>query len=201
VVASHLVLGHGVWLTAPSKGGDVRPAVYNLPFIRAPFEGYAWVSFFLVLTGFVNALKPIKQARDGRVDAALSGLASSCLRRTSRLVLPCTIATFFSWILCEVGAFEIGAMTTSEWMRETCPRPSGSVWAALHSLGRAIYETWTSNNNVVDRNQWVMLWFLKGSLMLYAALLATSRAVAKYRMLIFVGLLLYSWETRDSKLS
>jgi hypothetical protein len=190
-----------VWLTAPANGDNVRPAIYNLPFIRAPLEGYSWVSMFLVLTGFVNALKPIKQARDGRVDAALSGLASSCLRRTSRLVLPCTIATLFSWMACELGWFKMGSIANSVWMRETSPQPSGSVWAALKSLGRAIYDTWTSYSNAMDKNQWVMLWFLKGSLMLYVALLATTSAVAKYRMLIFGGLFLYSWETCDCKSS
>jgi peptidoglycan/LPS O-acetylase OafA/YrhL len=153
---------------------------------------------FLLLTGFVNALKPIKQARAGRAEAALSGLASSCFRRTSRLVLPCVVATVFSWILAELGGYKVGAMVESGWLNNTSPLPSGSVLSSLHMLLRAIFNTWAWSKNTFDQNQWTMLWFLKGSLVLYVTLLATVRVKSKYRMMIFVGLFLYSWKASDS---
>jgi Acyltransferase family len=172
------------------------PAFYNLPFIRIFAEGRPWVCMFLLLTGFVNALKPIKLARAGRVDTALESLASSCLRRTSRLVLPCTVATVFAWILCETGGYRIGSMVESSWMNDTSPLPSGSVLAAIHSLIKAIFETWNGKNDI-EKNQWVVPVILKGSLTLYVALLALVRATPGYRMLCFGALFVYSWLCND----
>jgi hypothetical protein len=182
-------------------GADARPAFYNFPFIRVFSEGVPWVTIFLVLTGFVNALKPIKQARAGRVDSALSGLSSSCFRRISRLVLPCTAATFFSWIIAELGGYNIGTMVESAWMNGTSLAPDESLSGAVRQLFQGIYDTWTVANNALDRNQWTMLWFLRGSLTLYVTLLATVRATSKYRMIIHTGLFCYAWSVNDSKLS
>lgn len=153
---------------------------------------------FLLLTGFVNALKPIKLARAGRVDTALENLASSCFRRTSRLVLPSTVATVFAWSLSEVGGYRIGSMIESGWMNNTSPVPSGSVSAAVRSLLKAIFDTW-KGKNAIDRNQWVVPVILKGSLMLYVALLALVRATPGYRMLCFGALFAYSWLNNDGQ--
>jgi hypothetical protein len=199
VVSSHLCLGYAPYLEYPSMGDTARPAFYNFPFIRVFSEGLPWVTIFLILTGFVNALKPIKQARAGRVDSALSGLASSCFRRISRLVLPCTVATFFSWIIAELGGYNIGAIVESGWMNATSPRPDESLSTAIHTLFKGIYDTWTVSSNALDKNQWTMLWFLRGSITLYVTLLATVRATSKYRLLIHTGLFLYSWSLSDSK--
>jgi hypothetical protein len=151
---------------------------------------------FLLLTGFVNALKPIKLARSGRTDTALESLASSCLRRTSRLVLPCTVATVFAWILCEIGAYRIGSMVESSWMNDTSPLPSGSAPAAIRRLFGAIFDTWKARNNI-EKNQWIVPVILKGSLTLYVALLALVRATPGYRMLSFGALFVYSWACHD----
>jgi len=198
VVTSHLTLGYASWLERSSRTKDIRPAFYNWPFIRVYAQGSPWVTAFLVLTGFVNAIKPIKQARAGQVDSALSNLASSCFRRSARLILPCTIATFFSWILCEIGGYKIGAMLESGWMNNTSPLPSGSIPAAFCRLFSSIYDTWAHGRNALDKNQWAMILFLKGTLALYVILLATVRATARYRMLIFSGLVILSWAKRDT---
>ncbi|KAF2434181.1 hypothetical protein EJ08DRAFT_495241 [Tothia fuscella] len=198
VVSSHLTLGYAPHLKQPSRDEHTSPAFYNLPFVRVFSEGVPWVTIFLLLTGFVNALKPIKQARAGRVDSALQGLASSCFRRISRLVLPCTVASFFSWIIAECGGYNLGTMVENSWMNGTSPSPSGSVLGAVRTLLRAIYDTWVVANNGLDRNQWTMLWFLRGSMALYVTLLGTVRATPKYRMIIHSGLFLYSWTTCDT---
>jgi len=50
----------------------------------------------------------------------------------------------------------------------------------------------------LDKNQWAMILFLKGALALYVVLLATVRATARYRMLIFSGLVIFAWAKRDT---
>ncbi|TID20841.1 Acyltransferase 3 [Venturia nashicola] len=197
VVTSHLALGYAEWLTQPVRKQYGTPAFYNGPFIRIFAEGRPWVSMFLLLTGFVNALKPIKLARAGRVDTALESLASSCFRRTSRLVLPCTVATVFVWILCELGGFRIGHMVDAWWMEDTSPLPSKSVSAALRSLIKAIFDNWKGENHL-EKNQWVVHIILEDSLKLYVALLALVRATPGHRMLCFGALFAYSWINDDN---
>ena len=192
VMTSHLALGYADWLEAPRQAN--QPARwYNFPVVRIVFEGSPWVSVFLILTGFVNALKPLKLTREGHVDVALNGLATSCFKRSLRLVLPCAFATVVCWILNELGAFKTGSMVMSSWMAGTSPVPSPGLFPALLSPLRAIFETWAWNTNELERNQWAMLYFLKGALYVYVFLLATVRARAKYRMWIAVGLVVYGW--------
>jgi hypothetical protein len=190
-------VGYADFLEAP-RSANQPPRWYNLPFLRVVFEGSPFVSVFLILTGFVNALKPIKQARAGHADAALSGLASSCFRRSLRLMLPCTIATVICWVLAEMGGFRTGGMAMSHWMVTTCAKPSGGAWAAIFTLFRAILDTWTWNHNELERNQWAMLHFLKGALAVYIFMLATMRAKPRYRMSIAAALILYGWRGYDS---
>jgi hypothetical protein len=61
----------------------------------------------------------------------------------------------------------------------------------------AITDTWTWNHNGLERNQWAMLYFLKGALAVYVFLLATVRTKAKYRMWIAAGLIAYGWKGLD----
>jgi peptidoglycan/LPS O-acetylase OafA/YrhL len=173
-----------------------------LPFIRIYAEGFPWLAIFLVLTGFVNSLKPIQQARADKTASSLAGLASSAFRRTLRLVLPCTIATIISWTIVQCGGYSIGKMVDSEWMNNTCgAAPSGSFFGAIYDLIRAVFRTWAYMDNEYDRNQWAMSWFLKGNMVLYVTLLATVRAQPRHRMLIFLALFLYSCKMCDGKVT
>lgn len=142
---------------------------------------------------------PIKRARAGNVEGSLAGLASSTFRRTSRLVLPCTIATVISWFICQLQGYLIGRMIQSEWMRNTSSPPGDNIFEAIGQLFTELWRTWAESDNLYDRNQWTMPFFLKASFMLFVALLATVKAVPRYRMLIFFGLYLYSWFTKDSE--
>ena len=173
-----------------------------MPFIRIYAEGFPWLAIFLVLSGFVNALKPIQQARADKAAGALAGLASSTLRRTLRLVLPCAVATILSWTIAQCGGYNVGRMVDSEWMNNTgSTAPSGSFFGAIYDLIRALFRTWAYADNEYDRNQWAMSWFLKGNMVLYVTLLATVRARPRHRMLIFLALFLYSWYTCDGELT
>lgn len=91
-------------------------------------------------------------------------------------------------------------MVDSDWMNNSgSAAPSGSFFAAIYHLIRAIFRTWAYPDNEYDRNQWAMSWFLKGNMVLYVTLLATVRAQPRYRMLIFLALFLYSWKIRDGE--
>jgi len=99
--------------------------------------------------------------------------------------------------MAEAGAFRIGTVVESHWMVTTSARPSGSVFAAVCTLFRSILNTWTWYTNELDRNQWAMLYFMKGAFTVYISLLALVRTKASYRMWITFGLVAYGWNSLD----
>lgn len=172
-------------------------SIFHLPFLRLPAQGPPWVALFFLLTGYVNAMKPMKQARNGSIGPALSGLSSSTLRRTGRLVLPTTVATLASWLIAQMGGYKIGKKCDAAWIRDTSPiRLPGIIWP-IQSLVTNCFTTWSSGSNVYDPIQWTLPFLLKGSMLVYLALLATVRTQSQYRRLVFVGLYFFSWAGRD----
>ncbi|KAK3078377.1 hypothetical protein LTS18_007661, partial [Coniosporium uncinatum] len=113
VVITHIKTG----FVPPFTNG--LPTWYKLPLVRSTWEGDTWVTFFFLLTSYVNCIKPLKQARAGQHEAALMGLASSTFRRVWRLVLPCTVATFFSWLICELRLYDGGKSVGNDWLKNT----------------------------------------------------------------------------------
>jgi peptidoglycan/LPS O-acetylase OafA/YrhL len=197
VVCSHVFLAYGGSLTTlPVLGAPTR--WFQLPILNLPLLGVPWINVFMVLTGFVNSAGPLKKSRSGNFDAALSGLSASTFRRTLRLVLPCTIATVMSWLLCQLHGYEMARIVDSGWLQSTSPAPSESLSAAVVSLFTAIWRTWNSGDDYYDKNQWTMVQFLQGSFLLFLALLATIKAAPLRRNILFGMLYGYYWYLYDS---
>jgi len=147
VVTSHIARAFTPTLLDPQVGEHVPATLFHLPFIRLPAQGPPWVAFFFILTGYVNSMRPIKQARAENTTAAFQNLASSALRRSARLVLPTTVATIASWTICQLGGFRLGRACEADWIKNTSPEPSVSIGAAVAALFRNILSTWTSGAN------------------------------------------------------
>ena len=196
---SHLSRSFAYTLIPPAQDSTHLGSFIHLPLLRLPAQGAPWVSLFFILTGYVNAMKPIKQARNGNGNQALSGLAFSAFRRTGRLVLPATIATVISWILCQLGLFEIGRTCEAGWIRDTSPKPGPGVTGSLRLLFENLFTTWTTGSNAYDKNQWTFPFLLKGSMLVFITLLATVRIHSNYRVLVFLGLYTFSWASGDRK--
>ncbi|MCJ1460500.1 hypothetical protein MMC28_010882 [Mycoblastus sanguinarius] len=197
VVTSHLTRAFAPTLLAPAESETTSGSIFHLPILRLPAQGPPWVALFFLLTGYVNAMKPIKQARNGSISQALSGLSSSTLRRTARLVLPPTIVTIASWALCQMGGYRTGKNCEAAWIRDTSPVPTPSLIGSVKSLINNCFTTWSTGSNAYDPIQWTLPFLLKGSMLIYLTLLATVRTQAYYRVLTFLGLYAFSWAGRD----
>lgn len=197
VVTSHLTRAFAPTFLAPAENSEDLGSVFHLPFLRLPAQGPPWVALFFLLTGYVNALKPMKQARSGSINSALSGLASSTLRRTGRLVFPTTIATLCSWIISQLGGYRIGKTCEASWIRDTCPDRVSGIIDPVKSLVYNCFTTWSSGANKYDPIQWTLPFLLKGSMLVYLTLLATVRTQPQWRMLAFMGMYAFSWAGRD----
>lgn len=198
VVTSHLARALSPLLLSPGLE-DSHPTLLQLPFLRLPFQGPPWVALFFLLTGYVNAMRPIKQARAGDAAGALGSISSSALRRTSRLVLPTTVATIVSATICFLGGYRLAKSCDSDWIRDSSPDRAANVPDALRLLVWNIFTTWSMGANIYDPVQWTLFLLLQASMSVYLLLLATVRVTPRYRMLAAVALYAFSWAGRDCK--
>ena len=198
-MSSHLVLAFARYIVIPSSGENGHVDLFQKPFFRLVSQGPTWVALFFILSGFVNALKPIKAARAGEVDVGLSNLAISSFRRSFRLFLPATAATIISWAICQLGAYTIASRSDAYWLYMTSPQPSSSWGTSIGDLIAAIRDTWTFlPNNPYDQPQWALLFLLQGSMMVFMALLATMNLTASWRVPTIMALYFMSFNWSKS---
>lgn len=194
VMCSHLTLCFARYIVPPNYGLGKGSAWMQRPIFRLVGQGPAWVACFFILSGFVNALKPIKLARGGNTETALSNLAVSSFRRSFRLFLPATAATIISWFITQFGAYETARQSNAYWMYTTSPAKSASWPDAVGDLARAIQTTWCYwPNNPYDQPQWALMYLLQGSMFVFTALLVTINLTPRFRMAALA--LLCVWST------
>ena len=105
------------------------PHFFQLPVFRLVAAGEAFVALFLVLTGFTASHKALGYARSGAPEKAYSSIAVSSFRRLPRLFFPTTLATLFSWAVCNFGGYEISRRADAWWLMALTPTMSfGTAW-------------------------------------------------------------------------
>ena len=187
-----MVLCFARYIVRPADGLYGPSHLMQKPFFRLVGQGPAWVSLFFILMGFVNALKPIKLARAGEMEAALKNLGVSSLKRSFRLFLPATAATILSWFICQFGAYETARQSDAYWLYTTSPQPSYSWSTAFIDLLQAIRKTWSFYpENPYDQPQWALLFLFQGSMFVFTTLLVTINLKSSFRVAAYV--LCYFW--------
>jgi peptidoglycan/LPS O-acetylase OafA/YrhL len=137
--------------------------------------------------GFVNALKPLSLARSGKWDVASSRLAASAFSRVLRLMLPAAFATCVSWLLCQLGFYEMSRESDAFWLSNNTPEPSLNIFAAFVDLKDALVDTWLlATDNQYDQPQWALIYLLQGSLMIILVLTMTIRMTPLWRTVSLV---------------
>ncbi|KAI4259778.1 MAG: hypothetical protein LQ352_000584 [Teloschistes flavicans] len=198
VVTAHICRSLAPHLLSPAMSDKLPPTLLQLPFIRCLVMGRASVAIFAIVTGFVNSLGPLKKSRAGNADAALSGVAKSAFRRFGRFMIPAVVATVFSWLGCQFGAYDIARVADSQWIRDTSPESSTSFAGAFYDLFKNLGTTWIDGFNTYDRIQWTLTYLLKGSMMTYLSLFALIYVKPRWRMLIIAGMFYFKWKSGDA---
>lgn len=201
VVFTHIARAFDEDLFRPTSAEGAAPRIWQWPFIRILFQGRIGVTIFSLVTGYVCALKPIRQIRSGHPEQAFGSIARSAFRRVPRLILPTTMATALIWFFTQFGVFEVANRATGWWLNYTSPNITPYVGNAVKELLMNIITTWTKSWNIYDNNQWTLLPLLKGSMLVYIMLIATAYCKSKYRMLIELALFVYYYVGNDCKSS
>ncbi|KAI8933752.1 hypothetical protein NX059_009466 [Plenodomus lindquistii] len=191
VVVTHLCRAWDYSLWSPRDNENATPQLLQLPFLRLPWQGRIGVTMFAFLTGYVCAIKPLRQAKSGNVPAALETLGKSAFRRPPRLILPATIALVIAWFFAQLGAFEVAHRSDSHWLRRSVPTNIGGLDTEIPRLFHNFQRSWSGANNEYDDHQWALLPLLQGAFLIYVLLFAT--VFMKFRMRLFTCVVLYFW--------
>jgi hypothetical protein len=175
--------------------------LWQRPFLRLIVQGQSFVALFFILMGFVNSLKPLKQAQSHQYEEALMALAKSSLNRTARLVLPATAVTVIAWAACQLRLFEVARKSDAYWLQINSKPPSESMGQAVIDLfQKGILNTWTWGDNPYDQPQWALRYLLLGSMNIFLVLLITLTMQAKFRLVVLVLLYMFCWISGDCML-
>lgn len=198
-MSSHMVLCFARSLVAPCHEGKDGPMyLFQRPFLRLIVQGQSYVALFFILMGFVNSLKPLKQAQSHHFEEALMALAKSSLNRTARLVLPATAVTTIAWAACQLRLLEVARKSDAYWLQVNSKPPSGSVGQAMVDLfQKGIFQTWIWGDNPYDQPQWALRYLLLGSMNIFLVLLITVTMQAKFRVIVLTLLYIYCWVAGD----
>jgi len=191
VVVTHLCRAWDYSLWSPRDNADATPQLLQLPFLRLPWQGRIGVTMFAFLTGYVCAIKPLRQAKSGNIPAALTTLGKSAFRRPPRLIMPATIALFIAWFFAQLGAFEVAHLSDSHWFRRSVPINIGGLSTEIPRLIKNFQSSWSGANNEYDDHQWALLPLLQGAFLIYVLLFAT--VFMKFRMRLFTCCVLFVW--------
>jgi peptidoglycan/LPS O-acetylase OafA/YrhL len=193
VVVTHLCRAWDYTLWFPRDNEDAAPKLLQLPFIRLPWQGRIGVTMFAFLTGYVCAIKPLRQAKSGNTSGALTTLAKSAFRRPPRLILPSTIALLIAWFFAQIGGFNVSQRCDSGWLRSSSPHNIGNLYDEIWRFFKQFQRNWVENHNDYDDHQWALNPLLQGAFLIYITLIATIYMKAKFRIFTVFVLLCWYW--------
>jgi peptidoglycan/LPS O-acetylase OafA/YrhL len=114
------------------------PYLFQLPVFHLAVEGGKLaVGIFFILSGYVSSLKPLKLARVGRTDDGRKAIARSAFRRSIRLALPATLVTTISWLLFQLGAYNLAHSLPVGWLHGETPASCPDFVTSLKELFKA----------------------------------------------------------------
>jgi peptidoglycan/LPS O-acetylase OafA/YrhL len=193
VVTYHISSNFAGYLNSPALEENGPVATFQYPFLRLIVGGRAAICLFFIITGYVNSLSTIKHTRNGDPELALINLSKSTFTRTGRLVIPTNAALCVSWLVCQLNLHRLASRIDSYWIRAGSHEPGPTFLGSINRLLRNLTLFWHAGESEYDGTYWTIPFFLKGSMLVYLALLATRFAKPRYTKVILIFLYCYAW--------
>lgn len=141
----------------------------------------------------MNSFTSIKRIHNGDHEAVLSKLSRNTISRAGRLVVPTNIAICLTWLICQLHGYCISSQVDSLWIRVVSPPPGPTIQGAISGLFRNLIIFWHQGESLYERTYWTIPFFVKGSMMVYLTLLATTFTKPEYTKWVLVFLFCYAW--------
>ena len=129
VVWHHMSLLFFSWNVHKAWDGSEGDSLIQLPIIRLAVSGLPNVYVFFVISGYALSFKPLKLLRQAKLEATYSSLASSALRRHTRLFAPPAVICFISMLMTSMKLYGDGGGIPGA-ATPTLPMPHfDTIWA------------------------------------------------------------------------
>lgn len=197
VVIKHITAAWFTYLLWPASSEESSPVLLQLPYFRVLIQGRIGVAIFCLVTGYVCALKPVKNFNQGQQSQAFNSMSRSAIRRVPRLVLPVAIIITLAGIATQLGAFEVANNCDGYGLPETSPKMRDNIFLALGAMIKDLLSVWTHGHSEYGSELWTMMPILKGAFWVYIFLIATAHVQQKWRMAIALGLTMFRWACND----
>lgn len=201
MVWHHISLLWFSWSLHDGYAGRETDHLLQLPILRLAISGAPHVFVFFVVSGYALSHKTLRLLRAGgqtKTKEAYAALASSAFRRHPRLFLPPVVLCLPTVLVAYAGGFggtqEGGGQMPGAAVKAMDPAPLATLGAQFGDYVRTVLElvdpladradwTWVYNPAM-----WTLPHELRGSLLVYGALLALSRCKSSARLLVTVGM-------------
>lgn len=197
VLTSHLTIILAQYMTeACCAPASTSPSLFQLPPLRLLAAAQSHVALFFVLSGFCSTLTPLRLARGSELSAAHAHLGHAALVRPLRFVLPASAVTVVSWVVCQLDGYVAARRVGKFLLSTSAPLPSASWVGAVGELVSALVGTWRwgGPENVFEPMQYVLVWMLQGSYIVYMTLIMTlGLKSSRGRIGVVLVVLALSW--------
>ncbi|KAJ2905644.1 hypothetical protein MKZ38_004719 [Zalerion maritima] len=200
VVCHHTSLLLFPWFIHDAYGMTESPDHHlfiQLPIIRLAISGTPHVCTFFVISGYALSYRPLTLVSLGRHAEFSSNLASSVLRRHSRLFIPACAANLLSALLTTCGAFGNGQDIIPGMAQpfRSPPNAGGFVpqlwnwwYNELHLMNPFAWDVTNPIGGPYDPNQWTLPIEFTASLIVFLLLSGTSRLKPWARLTLLSGI-------------
>lgn len=160
----------------------------SFPGIRLMFNGgHFAVAIFFVISGYVLSTKPLSLVHAGEQAKLADNLASQLFRRWMRLYIPLIVTTFLYMLTWHA----FGSPWILNAKKQSNLRDEMWAWYAELKNFSFIFNAGGMPWFTYNYHLWSIPVEMKGSVVIYTALLALSRCTTKARLWCTVGLMYY----------
>lgn len=200
VLTGHLLTAFSKYLHSPALEENGPVLLFQYPFFRLVVGGRGALAVFFIITGYVNALNPVKHFAANNTAVSLHSMARSCFSRTGRLVFPASIQLTITWAATQLGAFHMGKRIDAPWIERGCFYDD-EFWPSVRFLLRNLTVYWKTGKSFYDGVLWSLPWFLASAFRVYTILLVMALVSTRYRYAITGFLWAFAWIADDRKLT
>jgi peptidoglycan/LPS O-acetylase OafA/YrhL len=172
-------------------------SLFQLPIVRILYSGPN-VPVFLIVSGYIMSLKPIRLSKEGKLSLAWESLASSTFRRAFRIFPLPLFSSFIVMLMVQLGMFDYPYVTLPGHIPTHPQRLENVLQQFLDWLNFAFYDltnpwTWSTHLPFVyGAHLWTIPLQFRCSLVLFIALLGLLSLYRPSRTIILLGLIVFS---------
>jgi peptidoglycan/LPS O-acetylase OafA/YrhL len=175
--------------------GDDHRGIFRLPVLRILYAGPN-VPVFLIVSGYVMSLKPLRLLNEGQKEIFLQSLVSSIFRRAIRIFPPPIFSTFIFMLAVHFGLFKFQYYSMDEFIPHHPDRLS-TLLEQFRDWLQFVFEelanpwTWKTTGPDYGAHLWTISLQFRSSMVLFLTLIGLANTRKSARQILLGGFFVY----------